>query len=115
QSGADGGGQPQNKGDGAAREVSRPAFQRPGHFVDCSRNVQRVGHGTMDARPVGWGCNEGVYAALVTATGFKPGVASAKAPGGFDSHPLPSNTEKPRCSQAFVCLRSAESGDFLSW
>src|SRR5258708_39164938 len=31
----------------------------------------------------------GVYAALVTATGFKPGVASAKAPGGFDSHPLP--------------------------
>jgi hypothetical protein len=33
--------------------------------------------------------NRGVYAALVTATGFKPGVASAKAPGGFDSHPLP--------------------------
>ena len=31
----------------------------------------------------------GVYAALVTATGFKPGVASAKAPGGFDSHPPP--------------------------
>jgi len=39
-----------------------------------------------------------VYAALVTATGFKPGVASAKAPGGFDSHPLP--------------LRKQESSDF---
>ena len=31
----------------------------------------------------------GVYAALVTALGFKPSVASEKTPGGFDSHPLP--------------------------
>ncbi len=31
----------------------------------------------------------GVYADLVTALGFKPSVASAKEPGGFDSHPLP--------------------------
>ena len=34
---------------------------------------------------------EGVYADLVTAPGFKPGVASEKGPGGFDSHPLPSS------------------------
>lgn len=30
-----------------------------------------------------------MYADLVTAPGFKPGVASAKTPGGFDSHPSP--------------------------
>lgn len=31
----------------------------------------------------------GVYADLVTVAGFKPVVASEKAPGGFDSLPLP--------------------------
>ena len=33
--------------------------------------------------------DRGVYADLVTAPGFKPGVASEKGLGGFDSHPLP--------------------------
>src|SRR5579872_3609655 len=50
----------------------------------------------------------GVYAALVTATGFKPGVASAKAPGGFDSHPLPLPNAKPSICRGF--LRFLELG-----
>ena len=44
----------------------------------CSRNPATM----LPAVP-------GVYADLVTVAGFKPVVASEKAPGGFDSLPLP--------------------------
>ena len=36
-----------------------------------------------------WSAVPGAYADLVTVAGFKPVVASEKAPGGFDSLPLP--------------------------
>lgn len=62
-------------GRGRERIVPRP---RPAGTFD------QQGRGAYDQPKLG------AYADLVTAPGFKPGVAAAKWPGGFDSHPLPS-------------------------